>query len=366
MPIENQRREMVDGAAAIARGALDAGCNYYAGYPITPASGILTHMLRELPKVGGIGLQGEDEISSMGHCIGAATAGATVFTASSGPGLSLYSENIGLAIMMEVPLVIAISQRLGPSTGAATASAQGDIQFMRWCNSGGYPVIVLSPTNIPESYHLIKRAFKLAKRFRSPVFIATDKETVMTTESVSEAEMINTPDWPEIPDEPVGKPLDPYQINGSIHHYTGSSHNEEGHITKDPDIIAEFNERLKNKIESRVDEISLVNADLQDGAGTLIISYGVSARSMEAAVNHLRDQGEKVSALTVYSLWPIPEKKIKNCLKGIKRIIIPEMNHGQYRHEIERLTNDEIELVGVNKVNTFLITPEEIMAAYHG
>ena len=110
----------------------------------------------------------------------------------------------------------------------------------------------------------------------------------------------------------------------------------------------------------------MVKADLQDGAGTLIISYGVSARSMEAAVNHLRDQGEKVSALTVYSLWPIPEKKIKNCLKGIKRIIIPEMNHGQYRHEFERLTNDEIELVGVNKVDTFLITPEEIMAAYHG
>ena len=178
--MNNNRREMVDGAAAIARGALDAGCDFYAGYPITPASGILTHMLRELPKVGGIGLQGEDEISSIGHCIGAATSGATVFTASSGPGLSLYSENIGLAIMMEIPLVITISQRLGPSTGAATASAQGDIQFMRWCNSGGYPVIVLSPTNIPESYHLTKRAFKLAKRFRSPVFIATDKETVMT------------------------------------------------------------------------------------------------------------------------------------------------------------------------------------------
>ena len=173
-----QKREMVDGAAAIARGALDAGCDYYAGYPITPASGILTHMLRELPKVGGIGFQGEDEISSLGHCIGAAMTGATVFTATSGPGLSLYSENLGLAIMMEVPLVIAISQRLGPSTGAATASAQGDIQFMRWCTSGGYPMIVLSPTNISECYHLTKRAFKLAKRFRAPIFVATDKDKI--------------------------------------------------------------------------------------------------------------------------------------------------------------------------------------------
>ena len=357
---------MVDGAAAIARGALDVGCNFFAGYPITPASGILTHMQPELPKIGGTGIQGEDEISSIGHCIGAATAGATAFTASSGPGLSLYSENIGLAIMMEVPLVITISQRLGPSTGAATAAAQGDIQFMRWCNSGGYPVIVLSPTNIPESYHLTKRAFKLAKRFRNPVFIATDKETVMTTESVAVSEMTETPDWPEVPDEPVGELLDPYRVNGKIHHYTGSSHTEEGHITKDPSIIADLNERLRQKIESRVDELSLIKSDLEDGAETLILSYGISARSMEAAVNQLRAKGEKVSALTVYSLWPIPEKKILEYLKDVNRIIIPEMNHGQYRQEIERLTNGTIELVGVNRVDTFLITPEEIVEAYHG
>tara|TARA_Y100000031_G_C8226347_1_gene388551 strand:+ start:134 stop:1228 length:1095 start_codon:yes stop_codon:yes gene_type:complete len=364
--MNNQRREMVDGAAAIARGALDAGCNFFAGYPITPASGILTHMLRELPKVGGIGLQGEDEISSLGHCIGAATAGATVFSATSGPGLSLYSENLGLSIMMEIPLVIAISQRLGPSTGAATATAQGDIQFMRWCTSGGYPVIVLSPTNIQESYHITKRAFKLAKRFRSPVFIATDKETVMTTESIAESEILNPPDWPDISDEAVGKPLDPFEINGPIYHYTGSSHTEEGHITKDPEIIADFNQRLKNKIGNYVDEISLVKEDMENGSETLIISYGISARSMEAAVKELRSVGHKVSTLTIYSLWPIPEKKIQNCLNGVKRIIIPEMNHGQYRHEIQRLVNSDVELVGVNRVDTFLITPREIITAYHG
>ena len=357
---------MVDGAAAIARGALDAGCDFYAGYPITPASGILTHMLRELPKVGGIGLQGEDEISSLGHCIGAATAGATVFTATSGPGLSLYSENLGLSIMMEVPLVIAISQRLGPSTGAATATAQGDIQFMRWCTSGGYPVIVLSPTNISESYHLTKRAFKLAKRFRSPVFIATDKETVMTTESVAESEILKAPNWHDISDDPVDKPLNPFQKNGTIHHYTGSSHTEEGHITKDPEIIAEFNERLKNKIGDHIDEISLVKEDMESGSDTLMISYGISARSMEAAVNKLRSNGGKVSALTVYSLWPIPEKKILSSLSGIKRIIIPEMNHGQYRYEIERLADKNVDLIGVNRVDTFLITPDEIIEAYHG
>jgi len=364
--MNNQRREMVDGASAIARGALDAGCNYFAGYPITPASGILSHMLRELPKVGGIGFQGEDEISSLGHCIGAAMAGATVFTATSGPGLSLYSENLGLAIMMEVPIVIAISQRLGPSTGAATASAQGDIQFMRWGTTGGYPMIVLSPTNISESYHLTKRAFKLAKRFRTPVFLASDKDTVMTTESVSVDDMKHAPDWPEIPNGIIKKALDPYRVDGPIHHYTGSSHNDEGHITKDPDIIATLNERLRMKIESNLDELSLVKSDLEAGADTLMVSYGVSARSMDAAVNKIRNAGNKVSSMTIYSLWPIPEKTIQDCLTGIKRVIVPEMNHGQYLREIERLVNRDIELIGVNRVDTILITPEEIIGAYHG
>ncbi|HJL63343.1 MAG TPA: pyruvate flavodoxin/ferredoxin oxidoreductase [Candidatus Marinimicrobia bacterium] len=364
--MNNQRREMVDGASAIARGALDAGCNYFAGYPITPASGILSHMLRELPKVGGIGFQGEDEISSLGHCIGAAMAGATVFTATSGPGLSLYSENLGLAIMMEVPIVIAISQRLGPSTGAATASAQGDIQFMRWGTTGGYPMIVLSPTNISESYHLTKRAFKLAKRFRTPVFLASDKDTVMTTESVSVDAMKHAPDWPEIPNGIIKKALDPYRVDGPIHHYTGSSHNDDGHITKDPDIIATLNERLRMKIESNLDELSLVKSDLEAGADTLMVSYGVSARSMDAAVNKIRNAGNKVSSMTIYSLWPIPEKTIQDCLTGIKRVIVPEMNHGQYLREIERLVNRDIELIGVNRVDTILITPEEIIGAYHG
>lgn len=358
---------MVDGAGAIARGALAAGCDFYAGYPITPASGILAHMLRELPKVGGIGIQGEDEISSMGHCIGAATAGATVFTATSGPGLSLYSENIGLAIMMEVPIVIAVSQRLGPSTGAATATSQGDIQFMRWCTSGGYPVIVLAPTNIPEAYHLTKRAFALAKKFRTPVFIATDKDTVMTTESVDADEMVNAPaDWKELDQGTVVKVLDPYQKGGKIHHYTGSSHNEEGHITKDPDVLARENERLRAKIEDNVDEISLVKADFQNGADTLIISYGITARSANAAVKQIRKDSGKISFMTVYSLWPVPENEIRKGLKGIRRIIVPELNHGQYRREIERLVSRDVELVGVNRVDSYLITPEDIIGAYNG
>ncbi|SVA15509.1 uncharacterized protein METZ01_LOCUS68363 [marine metagenome] len=364
--MNNNKIEMIDGAAAIARGALDAGCNFFAGYPITPASGILGHMLRELPKVGGVGFQGEDEISSIGHCIGAATAGAKAFTASSGPGLSLYSENIGLAIMMEIPLVICISQRLGPSTGAATASAQGDIQFMRWCTSGGYPIIVLSPTNIPECYHLTKRAFQLAQRFRCPVFIATDKETVMTTESISANQMVISPDWPDVPDVPIHRSLEPYKKNGTIYHHTGSSHTEEGHITKDPETLAELNENLRTKIENNQSELSLVKADSQKGAKILILSFGITSRSMEVAVKEIRGKGMKISSLTIYSLWPVPESAIKKALKGINKVVIPEMNHGQYRHEIERLVENNIKLISINRVDSFLISPEQILEVIHG
>ncbi len=143
-------REFMDGAEAISRGAIDAGCNFFAGYPITPATPILLHMLRELPKVGGVGIQAEDEIGSISMAIGAAMTGAHAMTASSGPGLSLYSENIGLAIMGETPLVIVDVMRLGPATGGATTVSQGDVQFLRWGTSGGYPIIALCPTDLAE------------------------------------------------------------------------------------------------------------------------------------------------------------------------------------------------------------------------
>ncbi len=169
-------REFIDGATAIARGAMDAGCTFFAGYPISPATPILLHMIRELPKVGGVAIQAEDEIASISMCIAAAMTGARAFTATSGPGISLYSENIGLAIMGEVPLVIADVQRMGPATGGATTPAQGDVQFVRWGMSGGYPIIALAPGTVPECYSLTRRAFDLAERFRCPVFLLTDKE----------------------------------------------------------------------------------------------------------------------------------------------------------------------------------------------
>ncbi|NDJ77524.1 MAG: 2-oxoacid:acceptor oxidoreductase subunit alpha [Chloroflexi bacterium] len=366
-------REFIDGAEAIVRGALDAGCDFFAGYPITPATPILLHMVRELPKIDGVAIQAEDEIASMGFCIGAAMTGCRVLTATSGPGISLYSENIGLAIMGEVPLVIINVQRMGPSTGGATTTAQGDIQFMRWGMSGGYPVIVLSPTNVLECYSLTRRAFNLAERFRVPVFLATDKETVATRTTVNisayeqvpvrertltaaEAEFI--PYHVAQPDEVP--PMSPY---GGPHvvRFTSSSHNERGYLTKNPADVEGLNRHLVAKIDEHVDEITLVMTDIQPGAETLIVSYGLTARAALEAAELARAAGHAVSTLVIYSLWPVPEAAIRAALDGVRRVLVAELNLGQYRREIERLVRDDQQVIGVHRVDGQLISPHDIL-----
>ena len=176
--------EFIEGNEAIARGAMRAGCDFYASYPITPASSILHYMNEFVPEIGGTVIQAEDEIASMGFCIGASMAGRKVMTATSGPGMSLYSENIGLAIMGETPMVIVNVQRQGPATGSATKGDEGDIQFTRWSTSGGLPIIAVSPANVAEAFELTYRAFNFAEKFRVPVFVLTNKEIGVTKETV--------------------------------------------------------------------------------------------------------------------------------------------------------------------------------------
>ena len=366
-------RELMNGAQAIVRGAIDSGCNFFAGYPITPATDILLYMIRELPKVGGIAIQAEDEIASMGFCIGAAMTGKRVMTATSGPGISLYSENIGLAIMGEVPMVIVDVQRMGPATGGATTVAQGDIQFLRWGTSGGYPVIVLSPTKVQECYSLTCKAFDLAERFRIPVFLATDKETALTLMTV-EADKFEHVAVRERRGAPKEEKYIPYGVNtcdevplfspyGGEHimRFTTSTHDKNGQLTKNAETVRKLNIRLADKVEEHIDEISLVIADMEVEATTLVVSYGVTSRAVEEAVVRARKRGSRVSSLTIYSLWPVPEKEISEAMKGIKKVIVPELNLGQYRLEVERLAPGGIEVVGINRVDGELISPDEIL-----
>ena len=302
-------RELIDGNEAIVRAALDAGCDFYAGYPITPATPILTAMSQELPRVGGIALQTEDEIAAMGVCIGAVLSGARAMTATSGPGISLYSESIGAALMCEVPLVIVDCQRMGPATGGATTVAQGDVQFLRWGTSGGYQQIVLCPSTVAECYELTGKAFSLAERFRMPVFIVADKELVATRVTVESETLTgikpparNTLSLDEpyhiYPGEQPGTAV-PLAHFGGPHlvRTSTSSHDESGYLIKDPQIIDRLNQHLWEKVNSNRTELEDVTDDMQAGADTLIISYGITAQAVRAAVSITRQDGGRVSSL---------------------------------------------------------------------
>jgi 2-oxoglutarate ferredoxin oxidoreductase subunit alpha len=366
-------REFMDGNTAIARGALAAGCDFFAGYPITPATPILLTMMRDLPRTGGIAIQGEDEIASLGFCIGAAMSGRRVFTATSGPGISLYSENIGLAIMGEVPLVIVDVQRMGPATGGATTAAQGDMQFIRWSTSGGYPIIALCPATVADCYTLTTRAFDLAERFRCPVFVLTDKEVASTMDTVETEKLVPYPvreretapmectfapcDYAS-PDETVA--MSPF---GGPHllRFTTSTHDERGYLTKTPAKVERLNRHLIAKIQQHRDEIEWVRADMQAGARVLLISYGITARAMEEAVRQVRADGDPVSALTLLSLWPLPESALLQAMGAVERVIVAELNDGQMRREVERLACEDVEVVGVHRRDGELITPQQIV-----
>ncbi|HEX6129587.1 MAG TPA: pyruvate flavodoxin/ferredoxin oxidoreductase [Candidatus Limnocylindria bacterium] len=364
-------REYIDGNAAIVRGALAAGCTFFAGYPITPASPILMAMMAELPKRGGVAIQGEDEIASIGMCIGAAMTGARAMTATSGPGISLYSENIGLAVMGEVPLVIVDVQRLGPATGGATTVGQGDVQLVRWGTSGGYPIIALAPSNVAECYALTARAFELAERFRCPVFLVADKEVAMTLATVEASafppvrvgERVLATTGAPYRYEPAGDvpPMHAYGTGEPLR-FTGSTHDEAALISKHPPTVDALNRHLAAKIDEHLDELELVDADLQPGARDLLVSYGVSAGAARAAVQRIRATGGTLSSLVMQSLWPVPERAIRAALEGIERVVVPELNLGQYRREIERLAGAR-RVIGVNRVDGELIGIEELLGA---
>ncbi len=362
----------MEGNEAIAWGAFEAGCRFFAGYPITPATTIYNTMLRLLPPAGGICLQAEDEIASIGFCLGASMAGMKVLTATSGPGISLYSEQISFAVGSEIPLVIVDVQRLGPSTGSATRGADGDVQFLRWGNSGGLPVIVLAPVDVGDCFSLTMEAFNLAETYRCPVFVATNKEIAMTRESV---------DWDKLRRaEPVGRRLCPQgadflpfgvekgrQVpdflpigNRRLVRQTSSTHGPDGYITTDPVQIGANQKRLLEKIESRAERFTFYEEMAVKDARTLVVCYGVTARAARLAVAQLQRKGQAVSLLILKTLWPVPARLIAEKAAGCRRVVVVEMNMGQYVREIERVVAP-LPVGFYGQMNGELIGPEKIM-----
>lgn len=365
---------LLEGNEAIARGAMAAGCRFFAGYPITPATTILNSMLALLPPEGGVCIQGEDEIASIGYCLGASMAGMKVMTATSGPGISLYSEQISFAIGSEIPIVIIDVQRLGPSTGSATRGADGDINFLRWGNSGGLPVIVLAPTDVADCFTLTVHAFNLAEKFRCPVFIASNKEIAMTRESINLNEL-------EIPATIVRKPAAadkpflPFHVRQGqlvpdflpIGHsipvrQTSSTHGAEGYITTDPNEISANVLRLKTKITTAVDQMSFFEFDEVENADTLVITYGVTARAARSAVKEMCQKGSPTALLVLKTIWPVPEHVIRKAARGIQRVLVVEMNLGQYADAVKQLLTDKnVKFLG--QMDGRLISPDQIKEA---
>lgn len=342
-------REFISGNQAVVRGALKAGCNFFAGYPITPASSILSDMIRALARTGGVAVQTEDEIAALGLCLGAAMAGAKTMTATSGPGLSLYSETIGLAQMGEVPVVIVNCQRMGPATGGATSTGEGDITFARHVTAGSYPLPVLAATDATSAYRLTYEAFNIAETLRTPVIVLSSKDIALTRQTVElggvelrprRERALAPPDEPFVPyrydnleDVPRFAPIGgPQRVR-----FTGSIHDECGLLTIDRAKIMRKLTHLRDKILRRGGELEYVEADLDADAEVLIVSYGLADGAAREAVARLRRDGLAVSHLTVYSLWPMPAQALRRAVTpAVKRVLMPELNIGLYAEELRR------------------------------
>lgn len=375
MSSQDEAFEFITGAEAIVRGALDAGCDFFAGYPITPATTILQEMMQALPARGGVAIQAEDEIAALGMCIGASLSGARPLTATSGPGMSLYSENIGAALMLEAPLVIVDCQRMGPATGGATTTAQGDVQFLRWGTSGGWPLIVLAPVDAADAYVLTWRAFDLAWELRLPVIIATEKETVLSRVTVP-ARWLTSPAQRA---EPLPPPKPPFHLfdaqsfervaplfplgGDTLARYTTSSHDEHGYLVKERRVFEALNRHLWEKVRSQEARLSMVEVEGDAQAEVLLVGYGVTALAVRQALSFARSEGWRVSALILRSLWPVPQTAIRQALQGVRRVVVAELNLGLYRREIERLADRSQEVVGVHRLDGELISPLEILEA---
>src|SRR3990172_4105884 len=370
-------RRLCSGNQMVAEGALAAGCRFFAGYPITPASEIYEVMMRELPAQGGLALSAPDEISSLCYCVGASLRGLKAMTATSGLGWALMIESVQYALMTETPLVVALVQRLGPSTGGATQGAEGDVLLAEFETSGGYTIPMLCPTNAQECFELTVLAFTWAELYRTPVILLTDKEVGMTAERIDEDALpkITSQDrmctraengavsdgtyFFRAPQEiPAFSP-----VGGAVKvTATGSAHDKRGKLQKNSPETLEVLLHLEEKLRWREQDLAVVDADLEEGAATLVMSYGVTSRAAKDAVQSVRKRGEKVSFLGIQSLFPLPRKKIERALQGVDRVVVAEENiKGLYRSVIERYCSGR-SVVGVNKIGS-MITPMEISAA---
>ncbi len=395
MPGKTDRPVLMQGNEACARGAIDAGVRFFAGYPITPSSEIAEILAETLPAAGGKFIQMEDEIASMAAVIGASLAGVKAMTATSGPGFSLKQENIGYAGMAEVPCLIVQVQRTGPSTGLPTSPAQGDVMQARWGTHGDHPILVMTPSSVREVYDLTIDLVNWSERLRIPAILLMDEVVAHMRENVVLPDRSNLTVFQRpVPPMPPGDPdflayrpgpddvpaMAPFGA-GYRYHVTGLHHDERGYPVHEGHQAGQLVERLVRKVERRASELQHVewiggdgrrspSAAVAGAAGkppvTVVVAYGSTARSAEAACHLARDTGRTVALLRLVTIWPFPDAAVVQAaeLAGAGgEILVAEMNLGQISREVARAAAGRTPVRHLGHVNGELITPAEIAAA---
>ncbi len=355
--------KLLQGNEACAEGALYAGCTFFAGYPITPSTEVAEYLARRLPLIGGVILQMEDEIASVGAIIGASLAGKKAMTATSGPGFSLKQENIGFGMICEVPIVVIDVMRGGPSTGVPTGPSQSDIMQCKWGTHGDHPVICLTPAYVQEIFSETVRAFNLAERYRTPVFVAYDEIVGHMRER------IEIPDKGVLPVENRRRPtcspseympFDDTQgdvppiadfFSGYRQHITGLNHAADGFPVNASPRIHTDELRLLRKVEGNRKDIIRYETVMLEDAEIVVFGYGVSGRSGKSAVELARAEGIKAGLFRPLTIWPFPAEEVAELASRVKAIIVPELSLGQIVLEVERCAKGRCEVEGIFRVD---------------
>jgi 2-oxoglutarate/2-oxoacid ferredoxin oxidoreductase subunit alpha len=365
----------LDGDHACCEGALTAGARFAAGYPITPSTEVVERFAARVPTVGGCFIQMEDELAASITLQGAVWGGAKAFTVTSGPGFSLMMEHIGYAAMTETPCVFVDVQRGGPSTGLPTLPAQADMMQARWGSHGDYEIIALCPNSPQECFDLTIRAFNFAEEFRVPVMLMMDEVVGHMTEKV----VIPPADEIEVvPRKHTQKSTDqylPYATNGDMvpeiahagdgykFHVTGLTHDEHGYPNMTPQTQDKLVRRLQNKILTAVDRICLYEEEGTDTADVIVISYGITSRVAQRAIDLARSQGLRVGKFRLITAWPFPEEHIRNLAAHTKAFVVPELNLGQMVREVERAAAGRAKTISVSHAGGSVHRPEDILKA---
>ncbi len=335
------------GDIACAEGAISAGCRYFGGYPITPATEIAEWMARRMPEVGGAYVQYEDEIASITSVIGASWTGTKAMTATSGPGVSLMMEAVGLAVMTETPLVLVNIMRGGPSTGQPTRGQQGDVMQAKWGSHGDYQIIALTPASVQEMFDETIRAFNLSERYRVPVFLLADETVGHMRERLVipdekdiklEYRKLPTVDPSEyLPFKPDDDLVPPMALLGTKYQFyaTGLTHDERGYPSDKEEVQIELITRLNNKILKNADKIVEVEEFMLDDAEIAVIAYGTPSRSAKRAIKDVRQEGIRAGLLRLKTVWPFPERHVVDLATKVKQIIVAEQNLGQIYYMVK-------------------------------